>query len=115
MALTITLLRIFKLLFVAFFIGGAIVLPIMPKDVRKRVLAFHGIGFLGTWAFGFGLAFATHQSILKSWVLLTILISIVSLNLSLFATFKRVSTSHFIAAAQLIVCFVSLVLMVMRP
>ncbi len=110
-------LEIAKLLAVAGYFAGTIgaFLPERLEDRQRAAYALAGPGFGLTWFVGFILAWARSVSALSIWIVLSMALSIVSINVVLYATAKdgrRSGTTALLAIVPLMVC---VVLMVLRP
>jgi hypothetical protein len=110
-------LEITKLLSVAALFSGTLgaFLPESLADRQRAAYWLAGPGFGATWIAGFVLAWARSVSTLSWWIVLSMALSIVSINAVLYATAKdgrRSGTTALVAIVPLVLC---VILMVLRP
>ncbi|MBX7194957.1 MAG: hypothetical protein K1X94_23085 [Sandaracinaceae bacterium] len=110
-------LEIAKLLGVATLFAGTLgaFVPEPLSDRQRAAYWLAGPAFGATWIVGFVLAWARSISTLSWWIVASMALSIVSINVVLFATAKdgrRSGTTALLAIAPLVLC---VILMVLRP
>lgn len=110
-------LEIAKLLAVVTYFTGTVgaFLPERLEDRQRAAYALAGPGFGLTWILGFVLVWARQISALSLWIMAAMALSILSINVVLFATAKdgrRSGTTASLAILPLVVC---VILMVLRP
>ena len=110
-------LEIAKLLAVSLLFAGTAgaFLPEALADRQRAAYVLAGPGFGLTWVLGFVLAWARNVSTLSWWIVASIALSLVSVNVVLWATAKdgrRSGTAAVLAIVPLVLC---VILMVLRP
>lgn len=110
-------LEIAKLLSVAVFFAGTVgaFLPEGLRDRRRAAYALAGPGLGATWASGFALAWAREISPLSWWIVASILLSLFSIQVVLWAAAKEGRRSLGAALAAIVPLVACVVLMVLRP
>jgi hypothetical protein len=108
-------LEIAKLLSVAALFSGTLgaFLPEALADRQRAAYWLAGPGFGATWIFGFVLAWARSVSTLSWWIVLSMALSIVSINAVLYGTAKdgrRSGTTALVAIVPLVLCVILMVL-----
>jgi hypothetical protein len=116
MPLGLELLKIVKLLGVAMLFTGTIgsVLPHDLSDRRRFAYGLAGPGFAVTWIAGFGLAYFEQLALLSWWIVTAIVLSIVSLQVVLFAVGVEGRRSIGTAIAAIVPLIGCVAVMVMR-
>jgi hypothetical protein len=114
---TLLLLRFVKLAAAMLLAAGTIgaFLPDALADRKRAALFLAGPGFGLSWAMGFVLAWARGQSPISGWLLGSMVLSIFSLNVVLWATGKEGRRSAAAAALAIGTLIATLALMVWRP
>lgn len=110
-------LRFLKFMTLGLFASGVIgcLWARCDDDCRRFAYALAGPGFAGTWLVGFGLAYATRQSLLSTWILGAMVSSFVALQVVLYAAGKPARRSFGLQASGIILFMASIVFMVWRP
>jgi hypothetical protein len=111
------LLKIAKLLGVAALFAGTVgsVLARDLADRRRFAYALAGPGFGVTWACGFGLAALEEISLLSSFILLAMGLSLASLQVVLYGVGKPGRRSGVVALLAIAPLVATVALMVLRP
>jgi hypothetical protein len=111
------LLKFVKVLAVAALFAGTVgaLLPRDLSDRRRAAYALAGPGFGVTWACGFGLAAYEEVPILSSWILGAMALSLLSLQVVLYAVGKDGRRTPVTAALALLPLAATVALMVWRP
>jgi hypothetical protein len=111
------LLRVLKILAVAALFSGTLG-AFLPRDLRDRRLAAYalcGPAFGVTWACGFGLAWVEEVSLVSTWVIASMALSLFSLQVVLFAVGKEGRRTPLLAALAVAPLASTVALMVYRP
>lgn len=114
---TLLLLRVLKLA-AAMALGAGTVGAFLPRDLEDRRRAAYfvaGPGLGASWALGFILAWARGHSPLSAWILGALALSLVSINVVLWATGREGRRTAGAAAVALAALVATLVLMVWQP
>lgn len=113
----LALLKFIKLLAVAALFSGTVG-ALLPRDLgdrRRFAYAVAGPGFGVTWATGFGLAAFEEIPILSTWLLGAMALSLLSLQVVLYAVGKDGRRTAGTAALALLPLVATVALMVWRP
>ncbi len=113
----IPLLRVLKILAVAALFSGTLG-ALIPRELRDRRLfayALCGPGFGVAWACGFGLASIEELPLLSTWVIGSMVLSLFSLQVVLFAVGKDGRRGPVVAALAVAPLIATVALMVYRP
>jgi amino acid transporter len=110
-------LEIAKLLSVAVLFSGTLgaFLPQALADRQRAAYWLAGPGFGATWIVGFVLAWARGVSTLSWWIVLSMALSILSINAVLYGTAKDGRRSGTIALVAIVPLVLCVILMVLRP
>jgi hypothetical protein len=111
------LLRFIKVLAVAALFSGTVG-ALVARDLadrRRFAYAVAGPGFGLTWACGFGLAAYEEIPILSTWILGALALSLLSLQVVLYAVGKEGRRTPLTAAMALLPLVATVALMVWRP
>lgn len=111
------LLLIAKLLGVVTLFAGTIgsVLARDSADRRRFAYGLAGPGFGATWACGFGLAALKEVSLLSTFVLLAMVLSLASLQVVLYGVGKEGRRTPLVALLAIAPLVVTVALMVLKP
>lgn len=110
--------RFAKLASVFFFVAGTLgaILPGLPLASRRRlVFWFAAPGFGCTWGFGFLLVALTRQSVLSTWILGSLALSLLDVNALLYIVGREGRLSVVSGGLALVCLLGTLALMVWRP
>jgi hypothetical protein len=113
----LALLKVVKLLAVAALFSGTVG-ALVTRDLgdrRRFAYAIAGPGFGVTWACGFGLAAYEEIPILSTWLLGAMALSLLSLQVVLYAVGQDGRRSPATAALALLPLVATVALMVFRP
>jgi hypothetical protein len=113
----ILFLRVLKVLGVAALFSGTIgsLLPRDLADRRRFAYGLAGPGFGVAWLAGFGLAAAEEISIASLWIIGAMALSLLSLQVVLFAVGREGRRGALVAALAIAPLVATVVLMVYRP
>ena len=111
------LLKFVKVLAVAALFAGTVgaLLPRDLDDRRRAAYALAGPGFGAAWLCGFGLAAFEEVPILSGWILGAMALSLLSLQVVLYAVGKDGRRTSVTAALALLPLTAAVALMVWRP
>ncbi|GAB4213604.1 MAG: hypothetical protein OHK0013_37620 [Sandaracinaceae bacterium] len=85
------------------------------EDRQRAAFWLAGPGFGLSWAFGFALALARNVSTLSPWIVGSIALSLVSINVVLYVAGKEGRRTHTAAALAIVPLVGTMALMVYRP
>lgn len=85
------------------------------EDQKRFAYFLAGPGFGLCWAFGVGLTHVSGVSLFSSWIVGSMLLSIVALNAILYAAGKEGRRSPLVSALILVPLAITVVLMVTKP
>jgi hypothetical protein len=110
-------LRLLKILAVASLFAGTIgaFLPRELEDRRRAALWLAAPGLLTAYGAGFALASVASHSLLSSWILASLVLSLFSLQVVLFAVAKEGRRTSVIFGLAIVPLLVTAALMVFRP